>query len=199
MSCVQSVLFLVLINGQPSPKYSHTYGLREGDPLSPFLFILCDEGLSTMFRQVELGNHIHGLPFGSRSLQVVHLMFSNDYLIFSRANTSKATYIKSILQRYEGLSGQRVNFTKSTLMLSRNFQWPERERIKHILGVKEGSLEGMYLGMPIHFGRRIALLFQFILERIWKRLSGWKDKILIAKGKETLIKAVIQAIPLYIM
>lgn len=65
MNCVSSVSFSILINGHPTETFRPTQGLRQGDPISPFLFILCAEGFSALLRQAEMHDTISGMSFGT--------------------------------------------------------------------------------------------------------------------------------------
>ena len=90
MMCVKTVSYLVLINGKPKGKIFPTRGLRQGNPISPYLFLLCVEGLSAMFqREARLGR-INGVSVCRRAPQISHLFFANDNIIFCRATMDEA-------------------------------------------------------------------------------------------------------------
>jgi hypothetical protein len=78
---------------------------------------------------------------------------------------------------------------------------PENEKIMicNKIGVKIVTFHSKYLGLPVVFGRSKKEVFSFVKDRVWKKIKGWKEKCLSRAGKETLIKAVAQAIPKYIM
>ena len=75
MRCVSTAFFSILLNGQLSRKFLPSRGLRQGDPLSPFLFILCAEGLSTLLRDAEAKKEIHGVKIGKKVVPISHLFF----------------------------------------------------------------------------------------------------------------------------
>ena len=82
MKCISSATFSVLVNGQPTRCFRPSRGLRQGDPLSPFLFVLCAEGLSTLIRDAERKKLIHGAKIGRRVAPISHLFFADDSLLF---------------------------------------------------------------------------------------------------------------------
>jgi hypothetical protein len=103
------------------------------------------------------------------------------------------------LQTYELVSGQAVNLHKSYLFFSKNDEEDIHVSIENSLGVTSGNEEDRYLGLPFLIGRSKQGIFSYIKERVWKKLKGWKEKLLSQAGKETIIKSVIQVIPLYAM
>ena len=107
--------------------------------------------------------------------------------------------IIDILQLYADSFGQCINFEKSSMFFSRNTTGRQRELIKNMLGVKEVEKFETYLGLPTLLGRSKYQAFSFLKDRVWKKLQGWKGKMLSREGKEILIKVVAQSIPTYTM
>ena len=107
--------------------------------------------------------------------------------------------IQEILGKYEQASGQKINLDKTTLFFSNNASNATKEEIKNLLGVSEIKEYERYLGLPAVVGRKKKASLNFIKDRVWSKLQGWKEKILSQAGKEVLLKAVVQVIPTFAM
>ena len=107
--------------------------------------------------------------------------------------------MKQILGWYEALSGQMINEDKTTILFSENTPEQCRKEVTEEMEIKEETSNEKYLGLPVHVGRSEVKVFTFLKERIWKKIQGWKEKMLSRAGKEVLIKAVAQSIPTYTM
>ena len=103
--CVTSVKYVIRINGQPCDLIQPTRRLRQGDPLSPYLFLICVEGLSALLHLATHRKAIKGVAASARGPRVSHLFFANDSLVFGRASVSDAKKIQRILKVYELSSG----------------------------------------------------------------------------------------------
>lgn len=95
--CVKSTCFSILVNGQPSRNFLPSRGLCQGDPLLPFLFIRCAEGLSSLLCDAEAKREIHGLKIRKKVDAISHLFFADDSLLFTRANEEEVEKILEIL------------------------------------------------------------------------------------------------------
>ncbi|CAM8982037.1 unnamed protein product [Rhodiola kirilowii] len=131
--------------------------------------------------------------------EISHLLFADDSMFFVKADVKNANSLKEVLKEYEVLSGQMINFSKSEIFFSQNVTEEVKGRICSILGVGQVDRISKYLGLPVMFSHNKTELFRFIIEKVWKRVQGWKEKTLSMAGKEILIKAVIQASPTYAM
>lgn len=120
MMCVKFVIYKVSVGRElVGPSYP-SKGLRQGDPLSPYLFILCMEGLSIMLQKFEGEGALHGAKAAINAPMISHLFFADDSLLFFRADEREAIKVKDVLHEYEMASGQSINFQKSSMMFSKN-------------------------------------------------------------------------------
>uniref|UniRef100_A0A803PUH4 Reverse transcriptase n=1 Tax=Cannabis sativa TaxID=3483 RepID=A0A803PUH4_CANSA len=199
MRCVTSVSFSVLINGERIGKFTPTRGLRQGDSLSPYLFLICSEGLSCLIQEAERAGSIHGIRFGKEGVKVSHLFFADDSFVFLEGNEAECDTMSSILQRYSRLSGQQINLEKSEVSMGSRISSQLGNYLANRLGVSLVGQHTKYLGLPSFIGRRKKEVFEMIKDKVWNKLKSWKSTMFSQAGKEILIKAVIQAIPSYSM
>lgn len=199
MMCVSSVSYHAVVNGRLVGPISPKRGLRQGDPLSPYLFIICAEGLSSLINHAVMENRYHGVRICRGAPVISHLLFADDSMFFFKAATDECSSMKNILDVYEYASGQAVNLNKSGIMFSNNVSMSDRTRLSNCLGVNQPLDTGRYLGLPSLIGRSKRSIFSFIRNRLWQRIQSWKGKNLTKAGKEILIKSVAQAIPSYCM
>ena len=199
MVCVKTVTYSILVNGEPKGLIHPSRGLRQGDPHSPFMFLLCTEGLHGLINKAASNGDITGFSLCKHGPKLTHLFFVDDSLLFCRANSTECSKVMDLLSVYEDVSGQKINRDKTALFFSKSVTEANRQIIKGILGVREIRHYEKYLGLPslTRKGKRVS--FDYIKERIWRKLQGWVGKLLSQARREVLIKAVIQAIPTYAM
>ena len=174
-------------------------GIRQGDPLSPYLFLLCAEGLTVMIRMAELRRSISGMAAFRGGPVVSHLLFADDSVVFCHADPIQCQNLLKILEVYKKASGQAMNREKTALFFIKNTSSETKDKIMRIVGVNEIKSHEQYLGLPSIIGRSKKKAFDGLKDRLWKRLNGWQEHYLSIARKETLIKAVAQAIPIYTM
>ena len=108
LECISSVQYGVLINGQPHGLITPQRGLRQEDPLSPYLFILCTEALIANIKKAERMKQLTGLKVARSCPAISHLLFADDSLFFCKANKEECQTILRILKEYEKVSGQQI-------------------------------------------------------------------------------------------
>ena len=196
---IRSVSFSIMLNGQPHGLIHPTRGLRQGDPLSPYLFLLATEVLHAFFSKAEAKGEISGVSLCPASPRISYLLFADDSLVFCRAFVSKCVKLQSILYDYELASSQSINRGKTNISFSTNTSHQTQTAITSFLGIPSTQRFEQYLGLLSLIGQAKKKSYSVIKERIWKKLKGWKEKLLSQAGREILIKAIVQAIPTYTM
>ncbi|XP_019191707.1 PREDICTED: uncharacterized protein LOC109186235 [Ipomoea nil] len=199
MLCVSTVSYSIQVNGEAVGTVCPTRGIRQGDPLSPYLFIICAEGLSILLQQAEARGDIHSVRVSRGALAITHLFFADDNLLFFRANQQEVMKIKECLDRYSEASGQRVNFDKSIAVFSLNTVDAMRSLISSCLGVRMATDLGRYLGLPSVLGRNKSATFRYIEEKVRERIGSWQNHFLSRAGKEVLLKSIVQSMPIFTM
>ena len=199
MRMVSSVKFSVLFNGSKLEEFLPSRGIRQGDPISPYLFMIAAEGLSCLLKNTNESSHLSGIRVAPSAPPVSHLLFADDSLLFVKASVDGANELSSLLDSYCHASGQRVNLSKSSVFFSKGCPNNLRNEVKQVLNITNESLSERYLGMPSDVGNNKNGTFKFLKDRVWNKVKGWLEKILSMGGKEVLIKSVAQAVPVYSM
>ncbi|XP_074347228.1 uncharacterized protein LOC141686066 [Apium graveolens] len=172
MTCVRSVSYRFLHNSDIFWEVMPKRGIRQGDHISPYLYILSVEGLSAIIGRNEEAWLIHGYTIARGAPPISHLLFFDDCYFFFRALETEACSMKRILQRYEMVSGQVVNNNKSAIIFSTNTGRADREKVCASIGVLEIDKPGKYLGLPIFVGRNKIKMFGFLVDRVGQKVQG---------------------------
>jgi hypothetical protein len=170
--CVESVDYSVIVNNEPVGPVIPGRGLRQWDTLSPYLFIICAEGLSSLIQDMENRETISGTQICRAAPAVSHLLFADDCFLFFKATESEAQVMKDILSTYESASGQAISLPKSKIFCSRNVPEPLRNNLAAILGVQVVLGTGKYLGLPYMIGRNRNSTFTYIKDRVWQKINS---------------------------
>jgi hypothetical protein len=146
----------------------------------------------------EVGG-IAGVRVCRNAPSVSHLLFADDSLILMKADTNNAISLQQVLDTYCANSGQLVSLAKSSIFFSPNTNALARAEICEALHITTEAISDKYLGLPALVGADRSDSFEHFIERIIQRINGWKEKQLSIGGKEILLKAIAQAIPVYAM
>ena len=192
--------FLSLLMVLPMGSLEAIGGLRQGDPLSPFLFILVMEAFSRMLDKAALQGRLSGFNAGSsnaRSLLVSHLLFADDALVFCDANIDHMLTLRMVLIWFEAVSSLKINLGKSELVAVGAVR--NMEILVAVLGCNQGSLPMKYLGLPLGAKFKDKSIWNPILEKMERKLAGWKKLYLSKGGRVTLIKSTLSNLPTYFL
>jgi hypothetical protein len=199
MNCVKSVRYSVVVNGNVVGNIIPSRGIRQGDPISPYLFILCAEAFGSLLHHAHIKGAISGVPTSKNGPKITHLFFADDSLVLCKANQVEWRRLLNILDTYERGSGQKINLNKTAIFFSRNTCLSRRLEILALSGLSKANRYDSYLGLPTLVGKSRVKAFKAIKEKVIRKLNNWKAKLLTLAGKEILLKAVVQAIPSYFM
>ena len=156
MRCVRSVSYSIKINGRPIGHITPTRGLRQRDPLSPYLFLICVEGLFAMLKKFVVDGQMKGVAFCSRVLEISHLFFADDSLIFCWSTRGSCSSLKKTLGAYENALGHRLNWEKTSLFFSSNTPQDIQDDIKHNFRAKVIHQHETYLGLLSLVGKYMS-------------------------------------------
>lgn len=120
MICVSTVKYAILINGKTSKTFSPTRGIRQGDPISPYLLLLCVEGLSALLSRAKNVGQIKGVKVAHGCQPISHLFFANNSLLFCKATITEWQHVQTILATYEVASSQCIHKQKTTILFNSN-------------------------------------------------------------------------------
>jgi len=180
---VSSINYYVLVNFDRVGMVYPGRGLRQSDPLSPYLSILVAEGLPTLIKYSMARGGIHGVKICRRAPSMSHLLFADDCFIFRRANAQEANQLLNILHVYQDAFGQEINLAKFEVLISRNISQDRQVSLASILGVRHALGTGKYLGMLSIIGRSKKATFSFIKDRVWRKINSWNGRALSRAGK----------------
>lgn len=198
-NCVTSVSYNIIHGGYEMGPICPRLGIRQGDPLSPYLFIICAEGFSALIHDYEARKWITGVKVCRQAPVISHMFFADDNYLYCKASTDEAGKVLELLHKFEVASGQKVNSMKSYVFLSSNPIAYNREDICLLLQMPEAGNHSTYLGLPNILGRNKSVILGFLKERVRKRIQNWDGKLLSGGGKEVLLKTVLQSLPTYVM
>lgn len=199
MNCVSATSLSLEWNNENLPSFTPRRGLRQGYPLSPYLFLLFIEKLAILINELVHENKWQSLSIKNNGPRVSHFFFVDDCLLFSKACASQVELVKEVLERFCVASGLKVSVDKSRFYASKNVSNTKRCHFPNIINFQYTSNPGKYLGFPIFTSCVTKREFNFILDHIQGKLCGWKSKLLNRAGRMTLSQSVLASIPSYVM
>lgn len=185
--CITTVSTNVLVNGSLSGELELRRGIRQGNPLSPFLFLTkraIREGLLVPAR------------VGKDKVEISHVQYADDTVFVVEGDLDNAAALKRLLLNYEWLSGLSVNFDKSCVF-GYNLEQGLVEEIAGVLGCRVGSGTIPYLGLKIGGRLNGREAWSDMVEKIESKLKRWDSRHISMGGKSTLVKSTLSAVPIY--
>ncbi|XP_015970506.1 uncharacterized protein LOC107493982 [Arachis duranensis] len=213
MTCVRASSLSIMWNGNRLDSFAPRRGLRQGNPMSPYLFVLCMERLACyishkvvegVWKPVSVtmgGPKFSHLMFADDLLLFCqsHLMFADDLLLFCQATKSQVQMVMYYLNIFCKASGMKVNLEKSKAFCSKNVTARRRNIFTSVSSIRFALDLGRYLGVNLNHSRISRASFHSVIEKVRGRLANWKGRLLNKAGRLCLINSVAASIPVYHM
>ncbi|XP_021974438.1 uncharacterized protein LOC110869497 [Helianthus annuus] len=170
--------------------------MRQGDPISPFLFVVAMEALSCIIDKVVEVGVLPGIKLPNDGPTLSHLFFADDALIVGEWGENNAMNVVRILRCFHACSGLRINLSKSNLYgIGANSA--EVEDLANVVGCKKDTLPFKYLGLKVGANMNRINNWKPVYDIFESRLALWKSAFLSMVGRITLIRSVLQSLPSY--
>jgi hypothetical protein len=186
----------VIINGTASAFVRHRRGLRQGDPLSPFLFILAMDPFQRLLDLATSEGVLSKLP-GRRTI-IRASLYADDVALFINPSRRDAAMVRLVLDTFAGVTGLSTNLSKSSALPIRCGGF-NLEEILQPLNVSVKSFPCKYLGMPLSLQQLRKGDYHALLERIDALLAAWKGNLISREGRLVLLKSVLSSMVIYMM
>ncbi|RVW46483.1 putative mitochondrial protein [Vitis vinifera] len=174
-SCISTAKFSVLVNGVLAGFFSSSKGLRQGDPLSPYLFVMGMEVLSVLITRAVEGGFIYGCRIWrgrGQAVNISHLLFADDTIVFCEAKKEFLTYLSWILFWFEAASGLKINLDKSMVIPVREVEGVHEMAVE--IRCRVGQLPAVYLGLPLGASNKASSAWDGVEEKVRRRFALWK-------------------------
>ncbi|CAN1159810.1 LINE-1 reverse transcriptase homolog [Linum perenne] len=188
-ACFKSTMMSINVNGSLKGYFPAKKGLRQGDPISPYLFVVSMEVLSCMFDEAIKGKRFRVHP-QCKAVKVSHLSFADHLLIFTKASARAVQEVKDVLQAFHECLGLQYNPEKSSIYVA-GIQGEEEKEVVDAFGFNQESLPFKYLGMPLTTGKLRRCDCKNLVDRITRKVTDWKARKLSYAGKLQLIETVV--------
>jgi hypothetical protein len=189
----------ILWNGSKTDSFTPRCGVRQGDPLSPYLFVLCMERLGAMISKYVSDGTWKPMQISKGGTKLSHLFFADDVLHFTKATVSQGRAVKDVLDQFCSMSGLKVSHNKSKFCTSTGVSRHLRDNIAATTGIQATDRFEKYLGFKMLQGTARKQDFTEVYDRIVSKLASWKSRLLNKPGRVVLANAVISSLPAYHM
>ena len=193
--CISSAHFSVSINGLLHGFFQSSRGIRQGDPLSPYLFVLAMEGLGGILNKSTMDPSFK-FHWRCRQNRITHLSFADDLMIFCQTDLASVGIIRVAMDSFSKISGLAINHDKSYVFLS-GVDPDLRIAITNQLSFKPGTLPVKYLGVPLISTRLTYQNYVALIDRITSRIKVWTSASLTYAGRLQLVKSTLFSIQVY--
>ena len=199
MSYVSTSTTTLLFNGSKLDSFQPSRGIRQGDLISPYLFLLYKEFLGAQITSMCEDKRWDKVRASRSGPSFSHVLFADDLMLFAKADYKNCEAIIEVLDNFCNLAGQKVNTTKSKIIFSSNVTNRRVRGIYRRLGIAATTNLGKYLGFPIIHQGRVGNAYNFVVNKMQSKLAGWKSKLLSKAGKLVLVKSSATLVAEYYM
>lgn len=197
MSCVTITSASILFNGGKLSSFQPSRGIKQGDPLSPFLFLLCIEFLVAQITTMCEERRWDKIKTSKNGPGFSHIFFADNPILFAKANSKNCDAIMEVLNNFCDIAGQKVNRGNSRIFFSSNVSRRRKRQLCRKMGIEATKNLGRYLGFPLLNQGRNGNAFNFVMERIQSKLAGWKTKLFSPAGRMVLVQTTAASIADY--
>ncbi|KAL0292601.1 UNVERIFIED_CONTAM: hypothetical protein Sradi_6983500 [Sesamum radiatum] len=194
--CISTVAYSVNFNGGIHGFFKGSRGLRQGDPLSPYLFVIVMELWHVLLKLSVQNSDTFSYHWKCKELGIINLCFADDVLIFCAGTHQSVSLIKDSLSTFAAMAGLHVNPNKSQIILSKSVR-TGRQHLINLMGFREGNLPIKYLGVPLVASRLTIEDCKPLLHKIDSRLAGWSHHSFSMAGRVQILKSVISSLHVY--
>ncbi|GAA0157327.1 hypothetical protein LIER_38438 [Lithospermum erythrorhizon] len=187
--CVQTARFSVNVNGALKGWFGSTTGVRQGDPISSYLFLLVFEVFNYL---MKVASQDAGFSFHHfcQAQQITHICFADDMVIVISPTQQSIEIVQHCLEVFGEITGLKLNCAKSKIYFG-SVSRLERERICGLLRMEEGSLSMKYLGIPLTSGHLTCEDYKGLTDRICSKINSWQGRQLSFGGRAQLVRSSI--------
>lgn len=194
-TCLKSAKFSVVINGQPCDYFEAKRGLRQGDPISPYLFVLVMEVFTRQMLELEENENFKYHP-KCKQLKITHLVFADDVMLVCKADRTSPIEMMKVFTRFFAVSGLEINTMKRSMFFG-NVKQDDKQFLLESLGFSEGSLPVRYLGLPLKSGKLSFDDCKVVIDRVQQKIDKWSSKCLSYTGRVQLVNVVLFHLQVY--
>ncbi|XP_021733058.1 uncharacterized protein LOC110699854 [Chenopodium quinoa] len=189
MVCVSSPSFSIMINGGLSGFFKGAKGIRQGDPMSPLLFVISMEYLTRLLRKIGEKKDFK-FHMRCRSLKLNHLVFADDLMLFGAGNKKIIMLLVKALKMFHKVSGLQANQDKTTIYY-RNFDEDLKAEILSVFGFVEGKFPFRYLGIALNSTYLRIVDFDVLVDKMMANITCWTSRSLSYAARVILINSVL--------
>ncbi|XP_060211737.1 uncharacterized protein LOC132639298 [Lycium barbarum] len=196
---LSNMWYSVIINGRRHGFFQSYRGVKQGDLISPSLFIIVAEVLTRLLNKLFDIPRFSGFNMQSNGPMINHLSYADDIIIFCAGKTYTIQLIIEALNKYENNSGQLINKAKCCFLMADDTPIKRRKIVAKLLKFQEKEFPIIYLGCPLFAGRKRVHFFTDMVTRIVQRIGSWHNRFLSTGGRIILIKHVLSAMPMHLL